>query len=93
MTEIARRIMVQGRVQGVGYRYWAISLARQWAIRGWVRNRRDGTVEILCIGPVTAVETFTEQCSEGPASARVIDVAIFPASDDGSLGFDSRPTM
>lgn len=92
MSEIARRIMVHGRVQGVGYRYWTLSLARRWAVRGWVRNRHDGSVEILCIGPADAVEAFTEQCRIGPPAARVIEVTNFPAIDDGSIGFESRAT-
>ena len=93
MTEIARRILVQGRVQGVGYRYWALSLARRWAVRGWVRNRHDGSVEILCIGAPHAVEGFAEQCQIGPPAARVTEVVTFPALDDGSAGFESRATV
>ena len=93
MTEIARRILVQGRVQGVGYRYWTLSLARRWSVRGWVRNRQDGSVEILCIGAADAVDGFIEQCQIGPTAARVSGVVTFPAQDDGTTGFESRETV
>lgn len=93
MTEIARRLLVHGRVQGVGYRYWTLSLARRWTVRGWVRNRQDGTVEILCIGAPDAVEGFAEHCRIGPPAARVTEVVALPAVDDGSMGFESRATV
>ncbi len=93
MTEIARRLLIQGRVQGVGYRYWTLNLARRWSVRGWVRNRHDGSVEILCIGKPKAVESFIEQCQIGPTSARVTEVVTFPALDDGATGFVSRETV
>ncbi len=93
MSEIAARLVVEGRVQGVGYRYWAMAEARRWPIRGWVRNRADGTVEILCIGAADAVEQFTARCGDGPAQARVLRVNVFPAADDGSLGFEARATL
>ncbi len=93
MTEIARRILVHGRVQGVGYRYWALGLARRWAVRGWVRNRQDGSVEILCIGAPAAVDGFIDHCQLGPPTARVTEVVTLPALDDGSVGFESRATV
>jgi len=93
MTEFSRRLRVEGRVQGVGYRYWAVSEATRWGIRGWVRNRSDQTVEILCIGAMDVIERFTERCSEGPDGALVTDIAVFPASDDGSIGFLALSTL
>jgi acylphosphatase len=92
MTEIARRLAIEGMVQGVGYRYWAAQEAERCGLRGWVRNRADRTVEALCIGPETAVERFIAACSRGPAAARVTGIAVTPAADDGSPGFEIRAT-
>ncbi len=93
MNRFARRILVLGRVQGVGYRYWAIDAARRLGLCGWVRNRRDGSVEILCVGAEAAVEDFTRSCAEGPPAARVIEIVSHPARDDGAIGFESKPTL
>ncbi len=51
MADSAERIVIEGRVQGVGFRAWAMDEAERRSIRGWVRNRRDGTVEALLIAP------------------------------------------
>jgi acylphosphatase len=93
MAEEALRIVVTGRVQGVGFRAWAIAEARRRGVRGWVRNRRDGAVEALLIGPPKALDAMVEACRRGPGAARVIDVVEEPASDDGSAGFHDRPTV
>jgi acylphosphatase len=63
-----RRLLVYGRVQGVGYRGWAVDTARALSLRGWVRNRRDGVVEILDEGSEETVAIFIERCGEGPAA-------------------------
>lgn len=70
------RIAVQGRVQGVGYRDWVVGEARALGIDGWVRNRSDGSVEILAIGDPQLVERLAERCREGPRAARVIEVIV-----------------
>ncbi|HEX3952047.1 MAG TPA: acylphosphatase [Stellaceae bacterium] len=82
---------ITGRVQGVGYRAWAVQTARQLGLRGWVRNLLDGSVEALAIGDDDAVAALIEACRRGPAAARVVDVAICEASDDNSEGFGARP--
>jgi acylphosphatase len=81
-----------GRVQGVGYRQWAIDAATKLGVRGWVRNRADGTVEILATGPDAAVAALIEAAHEGPAAARVSAIGIAEADDDGSVGFTARAT-
>jgi acylphosphatase len=92
MIEIAERIVIAGRVQGVGFRAWACLEAARRNIRGWVRNRRDGSVEALLIAPHDRIEGMIEACRRGPSLARVTNVTREPATDDGSIGFHECPT-
>jgi acylphosphatase len=93
MDRITVRIVIRGRVQGVGYRWWACTQARQLKIGGWVRNRPDGSVELLASGPATAVDYLLEACRSGPASAHVTSVERFEAPDEDFASFEERPTM
>jgi acylphosphatase len=68
---IVRRVIVHGRVQGVGYRDWTRHVAHSRKIEGWVRNRRDGSVEAVFAGTRDGVSGMIAACREGPASARV----------------------
>ena len=68
---VIRHIVVHGRVQGVGYRAFVEDEAHQRGLQGWVRNRRDGSVEALFAGPADDVEAAIEACRRGPFSARV----------------------
>ena len=86
------RLRITGRVQGVGYRAWAIEKAARLGLRGWVRNRADGSVEALAIGEDNAVAALIEACRDGPFAARVSEVAISEAEDDGSQRFSARAT-
>jgi len=86
-------LRITGRVQGVGYRAWAIETARRLGLRGWVRNRADGSVEALVIGADDPVAALIEACREGPFAARVTEVAVGGAVDDGSEGFAPRATV
>jgi acylphosphatase len=86
------RLRIAGRVQGVGYRAWAIETAARLGLRGWVRNRMDGSVEALVIGEDDPVAAMIEACREGPFAARVTEVAVEEAADDGSDRFRPRPT-
>ncbi len=88
----AVRLLVHGRVQSVGYRFWTVRTATELGIRGWVCNRRDGSVEILAVGTPEAVERLTEACRSGPAYAEVTAVDTHAAADDGSVGFSQRPS-
>jgi acylphosphatase len=83
------RLIGTGRVQGVGYRIWAERTASALGIRGWVRNRADGSVELLAIGEDGAVEQLIEACGQGPRPAAVSGVSVSDAGDDGSVGFSS----
>ncbi|MGH7112873.1 MAG: acylphosphatase [Stellaceae bacterium] len=86
------RLRITGRVQGVGYRAWVIETARSFGLRGWVRNRADGSVEILATGAEEVLAVLIEACGRGPASARVSEVAIAEDREEGDVGFVARPT-
>jgi acylphosphatase len=92
MTDKAVRVTIRGRVQGVWYRGWTVDEAARRGLRGWVRNRRDGSVEALFIGPADKVEKMIEACSSGPPAARVDLIERSAADDDGSTSFEQRPT-
>ena len=87
------RLRVEGFVQSVGYRNFAIAEARKLALDGWIRNRFDGTVEILISGPTKAVETFVGQCMRGPPGARVQNVELHRAEPPEVKGFNRRPSF
>ena len=90
MARAAARFRIEGRVQGVGYRWWAIGRARALGVDGWVRNLPDGSVEILAIGSRVALDGLERACAQGPSAARVTTVVRAPAEDDGSQGFEER---
>ena len=87
-----RRLIVHGQVQGVWYRGWTVDQARALGLDGWVRNRRDGTVEILVSGPEDAIAALIERCRRGPPAARVDEVEEMHADEALSSGFEQRPT-
>lgn len=90
---IAERIEIFGSVQGVGFRAFVTRHARAQSLRGWVRNRRDGSVEALLIGEPAAVAALVAQCRRGPPMARVDRIEEFPAQDDGTPDFAERATV
>ncbi|HEY9552768.1 acylphosphatase [Allosphingosinicella sp.] len=92
MTVTAKRLRVHGRVQGVFYRGWTVERARALGLSGWVRNRRDGSVEILARGPGEAIEALIEQCHEGPPAALVTDIEVQESAEPAPEGFQQRPT-
>ena len=87
------RLRIEGFVQGVGYRYFALAEASRLKLDGWVRNRADGTVEALVSGPNSAVETFVGICMRGPSSAQVRNVELHLAAPPEQKGFHLWPTM
>lgn len=89
----AVRLRIGGRVQGVGYRAWTVRTASRAGLRGWVRNRADGSVEALVIGEEPEVAAMVEACRRGPRAATVTDVAVGEAEDDGSPDFAALPTV
>jgi acylphosphatase len=84
---IARRYLVRGRVQGVGFRYFTQAAAVRAGLSGWVRNNPDGTVEIAATGEVDALERLEQQIRHGPPGARVDQVAV---SDDTVSATDAH---
>jgi len=89
---VAVRIGIRGRVQGVGYRDWALRHAKALGLRGWVRNRRDGSVEALLIGAPVEVDRMIADCHRGPAMARVEAVSAEPEALAACDGFTRRST-
>ncbi len=67
----AKRVVIAGRVQQVGFRQWMVAEAEQLGLSGWVRNRADGTVEAVVAGDMAAVEELLRRCRAGPRLARV----------------------
>src|SRR3981081_1471182 len=77
-----RQVTVTGRVQGVGYRAWVEHRARAHALEGWVRNRRDGSVEALLAGPAEVGADMHASCRGGAETARVDDVREEPGNPE-----------
>jgi acylphosphatase len=73
---VARHFYVSGRVQGVGFRFYAERIANREGIHGWVKNLPDGRVEAAAEGEADAVERFESRLRQGPAGARVDDVEV-----------------
>ena len=69
--DVAVHVVISGRVQGVGYRAWTEDEARERGIKGWVRNRRDGSVEALFAGAESDVRAMIDTCRRGPPGARI----------------------
>lgn len=93
MARHAVRLRIEGDVQGVGYRWWVVEMARTLRVDGWVRNRQDGSVEVLAIGEPPAVGDLASACAVGPRAARVTAVKPSTAHDDGSVGFEQRASV
>lgn len=76
----AARFIVYGRVQGVGFRFFVEREARRLGLKGWVRNRQDGSVECLAIGTSETLDQLHRRLREGPPAARVEQVHRSPLS-------------
>jgi acylphosphatase len=79
---VIRHVVIRGRVQGVGYRAWAEYTALDHDLEGWVRNRRDGSVEAVFAGSPEAVVQMIEACRGGPPGARVDTVDVRDGRND-----------
>jgi acylphosphatase len=86
------RVRIDGRVHGVGFRAWTQRTAMDLAVTGWVRNRRDGTVEALFAGDPADVAQMLRRCRQGPRGAVVTAVDILAEGEDAPGGFEVRET-
>jgi acylphosphatase len=87
------RVHIRGRVQGVWYRGWTVDQARRLGVSGWVRNRRDGSVEAVFSGPEQAVRAAIELCRQGPPGALVREVTAEIETGRVERGFRQAPTV
>ena len=90
---VARHLIIHGRVQGVWYRAWAVQAARELGLTGWIRNRRDGTVEAVVQGEAAAVLKFAELARTGPPHAAVERIDARDADPEPLATFEKRPTV
>ena len=90
---ITMNIRIEGDVQGIGFRDFAIREANARRLKGWVRNRMDGSLEAVASGPRTVVVSFITACIKGPRGARVTAFNLMPTDPPDSLGFTRRPTV
>ena len=91
MEIVVRHLVITGRVQGVGFRFYMERKARETGVSGWVRNRSDGSVEAMIQGGPGAVEAMIAWSRRGPPSAVVAEVRIAEGSGEHS-GFKALPT-
>ena len=90
---ISMNVRIEGDVQGVGYRDFAVREANGRGLKGWVRNRSDGTVELVACGLRPTVEAFIGVCLVGPRGARVTACNMEPTELPDALGFSRRPSV
>lgn len=96
MNIVCRHLVIRGLVQGVGYRWSLCAEAETLGLTGWVRNRRDGSVEALIHGPAEAVAALVGWAQRGPAAARVdtvISTEHDAAEEEPLSGFEQRTTL
>ena len=90
---ISMNVRIEGDVQGVGFRDFAMREAHDRGLKGWVRNRSDGTVEMVACGLRTDVEAFIATCIAGPRGARVTACNLQPTELPNGAGFTRRPSL
>ncbi|HEX9810355.1 MAG TPA: acylphosphatase [Alphaproteobacteria bacterium] len=95
---MALHLRIKGRVQGVFFRRWVVEEATRRGLRGWVRNRSDGSVETVISGEMAAVRDMAKACRRGPPRAAVTDVVQIPGEyrpgeEDFPEGFRQLPTV
>lgn len=91
VNERVVQLHIHGRVQGVGFRAALFAQAQRLGVRGWVRNRRDGSVQAVLAGTDDAVQRVLEWARHGPPAAVVERIEVQPAAGEYT-GFEQRPT-
>ena len=86
------RARITGRVQGVGFRAFVEQAADRLGVSGWVRNRRDGSVEAVIAGDTSKVDELLTLCWQGPPAAKVDGVSVEDAPEPSGQGFETKPT-
>ncbi|UOM33663.1 acylphosphatase [Acuticoccus sp. I52.16.1] len=89
---MATRFLIEGRVQGVGYRNWLQEEAQRRGLRGTVRNLRDGRVEAVVVGTFEETDALLAACRQGPPMAKVTGIGLDPVGDPSVTGFVVLPT-
>ncbi len=90
MQEIYKKVIITGRVQGVGFRFSAREQARKYGVKGYVKNLPTGNVEIKVSGPENKVNLYLRWCNEGPSHAYVEDIFIEDAVPENFETFDVK---
>lgn len=93
METITKHLRIFGRVQGVNYRDWCVTTATTMGMTGWVRNRKDGSVEAVATGTEEDMEAFIKACYQGPPVARVETIETAPGIREGLTRFERRQTI
>lgn len=91
--ERSTRVLISGRVQGVGYRAWCHRTASGLGLSGWVRNRRSGEVEALFCGPTEVVGDMLRLAEQGPRFAHVSNVELIGDEEPVRGAFEVRDTL
>jgi acylphosphatase len=89
-VDTAVSVRVTGRVQGVGFRWYAVEEAERLGVRGWIRNEPDESVSGHFEGPPESVDALVAWCGQGPSAASVRHVAVTPTRATGAEGFTIR---
>lgn len=94
MSELTHfRLRIKGAVQGVGFRDWAIAEAGARGLSGWVRNRSDGSVELMISGADAKVQDMLRACTQGPPLAEVANIDIDNEKEPPPAGFARKATL
>ena len=91
--KVTKRLRIHGQVQGVFYRNWSAAEARRLGLAGWVRNRRDGSVEMLLHGPEQPLAAMIELCRAGPPAAVVNRIDVEKTEESVPNGFEMRSSV
>lgn len=89
---LQNKVVIKGRVQGVFYRDWTVENATELGLKGWVRNKRDGSVEALFSGPPEKVQEMIQRCRRGPPAASVTGLVAVPSDEDPGTVFERKRT-